>query len=81
MYRLYGVVEHGGGINSGHYTAYIRVSPQGQYVYFVIGIYFYTVGKYLNLFLEMDHKDFRIFGEVTTTKSLADYFSKLHVCE
>lgn len=25
IYRLYGVVEHSGRLNSGHYTAYVRV--------------------------------------------------------
>lgn len=25
MYSLYGVVEHSGGMNSGHYTAYVKV--------------------------------------------------------
>ena len=28
LYSLYGVVEHSGRLNAGHYTAYVKVRPQ-----------------------------------------------------
>ncbi|CAG7827991.1 unnamed protein product [Allacma fusca] len=31
-YRLYGIVEHGGSLNWGHYVAYIRVNSEWYYV-------------------------------------------------
>lgn len=29
LYSLYGIVEHSGTMRSGHYTAYVKVRPEG----------------------------------------------------
>jgi len=31
-YRLYGIVEHGGSLNWGHYVAYVRVDSDWYYI-------------------------------------------------
>ena len=30
LYSLYGIVEHAGRLNGGHYTAYVKVRPNGS---------------------------------------------------
>ncbi len=35
IYSLYGIVEHSGKLNSGHYTAYVKLGIKQNFFYFI----------------------------------------------